>query len=195
MQRKYYMPGPGPGVGGVGVIASSGHGITLTPQNIALQSEVMDGGSYANGWDNDGITVTADQKNDLIGNPTLDKMTITASGANRHRQVINGLTASHTYFISWEVALPASGAVTDLYYRVYNFSNFTDIIVPTSYFSSVSTSVARVTFSFTTPVGCTSVGIYTSSDTPSTGDYFAGRVWLYDGTGKSYVTTTTTPVP
>src|SRR5438445_57030 len=69
--------------------------VTYTPMNLALWAQVSDGGSFGAGWDNDGITVTADQKNDLLGNPTLDKITITSSGANRNRQVIIGLTPGH----------------------------------------------------------------------------------------------------
>ena len=172
------------------------HGSAGVAQNLLIRSEQMDlNGSFGDGWDINNGTITTNQANDGAGNATLERISLTTSGDNRHRQVIGGLTAGVTYYFSFEVALPSSGAVTNLFYSVYDFSNTAEIIAPTTYFSSVSTTVTRVTFSFTTPAGCTQVGVYTSRDTPSTGDYFVGRAWLYTGTGKIYATTTTTIIP
>src|SRR3982750_3034829 len=72
--------------------------VSLIPQNISIRSQEMGVGTFGDGWQTSDITVTDDQKNDLAGNPTLEKLTITTSGANLHRQVISGLTPLHTYY-------------------------------------------------------------------------------------------------
>lgn len=175
----------GPGVGGVGVIASSQQSASLTPQNLLLWSEQLD---ISGVWQGGGFTVTPN----ISG--TMDEIEITSPGAQAMRQNFT-CVPGHVYYWSFEVKLPPSGAVTDLWYSVYDFTSFADIVAPTSYFSMVSTTVARVTFSFTTPPGCTETAVYLTRDTPSSGKFWADKTWVYDGTAKSYVTTTTTIIP
>lgn len=125
---------------------------------------------------------------------TMAKVTVLSSGGNSMRQNFTSV-GNHTYFWSFLAQLPASGAVTALNYSVYDWTHGAEIIAPTTYFSLLSTSVVRVTFTFTTPAGCIDTGVYLSRDTPSTGDFLCGDAWVYDGTGKTYVTTTSSNVP
>jgi len=125
---------------------------------------------------------------------TMAKVSVQTSGGNSMRQNFVSV-GGHTYFWSFLAQLPASGAVTDINYSVYDWTHGADIIAPTTYFSLLSTSVVRVTFSFTTPAGCIDTGCYISRDSTSIGDILVGDAWVYDGTNKIYVTTTNAIVP
>ncbi len=164
------------------ILTSTG---SSTPQNLLLWSEVL---SEPSVWVGSDWTIA----DNISG--TLEEVTITTNGANAMRQNFTCVPGI-TYYWSFKVQLPLTGAVTDLKYSVFDFINFVDIVAPTSYFSLVSTTVTRVTFSFMAPPGCTQIAVYTTRDTPSTGIFWAGEAWVYEGVSKSYVTTTTSIVP
>lgn len=158
------------------------HDTSSTPQNLILWSEVLTNAIYFFS----GLSVTDNISGDL------DEVNVT-SGTSYIRQHFTSVPGT-TYYFSFEAQLPASGAIPDVSYSVYDWSNGANIIAPTSYYSSISTTVTRVTFSFTAPAGCTDTGVYMVRDPFATGIVWIGKVWVYTGTGKSYVTTTTTPV-
>ena len=106
-----------------------------------------------------------------VGTTTAPNNTNTASTLNATstsnvvRQAATVL-ASTKYVFSFYVK---RGTATNLKYAIYNISGSSFIIGPTSYYSSTSNEWSRITVAFTTPVGCTSVGVYVMSDTGSTG--------------------------
>jgi hypothetical protein len=168
-------------VSGLQVKKTIGSGTTT--QNELLYSEELNNGA---GWASSGVTVTANQANDVLGNPTLEKLNITSGGANVHRSIALTVTPSTTYQFSFDVA---RGTATDLYYSVYDVTNGADIFSPTNYYSSTSASASRFTTpSFTTASNCTSIFVYPVRDNVSTGTVFVGRAQLaYPG--NAYIAT------
>ena len=69
------------------------------------------------------------------------------------------------------------GTMTDARYSVFNVSGVSNIIAPTSYYSQINdNNLTRVSFSFTTPVGCTSVRVYPLRDSGVTGTVVIGGI-------------------
>jgi len=125
--------------------------------------------TYSEGFSNDvaWLKVAAT----YVGTTTAPNNTNTASTINATstsnvvRQAATVL-ASTKYVFSFYVK---RGTATNLKYAIYNLSALSFIIGPTSYYSSTSNEWSRIAVEFTTPAGCTSVGVYVMSDTGSTG--------------------------
>jgi hypothetical protein len=107
-----------------------------------------------------------------------------------HRQAIT-VAANTTYTFSFYAKL---GTMTSASYSVFNITGATELVVATNYTSKVSKDGwARISVTFTTPTGCTSVGCYPVRDSGSTGTIFIWGCQLETGTNDTtHVPTTTT---
>ena len=141
--------------------------LLLEPQrtNLALYSEQFDNASWLKG----NTTATANTTISPDGTTNADTITIQTTSGNNLRQNIT-VTANTTYTFSFYAL---RGTATDLRYSVFNFSGGSDIVAVTSYYSQTnSTTWSRITVTFTTPTGCTSIGVYPVRDATSTGTFF-----------------------
>lgn len=173
----------------MGIISSSANNTVanVCNQNIILYSEQLDNAI----WDKSEITVTTNQAADLLGNSTLELLTTTSTSAQIMHY--NGGTYSPvlpntTYRFSFEVK---RGTMTDMKYSVYDRSNSLNIISSTSYYALTSSTVQRVSFTFTTPANCSKVSVYPLRNSGVTGTAYIGRVQL-ESNGSCYITTTST---
>lgn len=159
------------------------------PQNLILYSETLEDTAY---WFPNDAVLTANQSNDGLGSPTLELVSFNAEYANF--QAFVTVTASTQYTMSFEMT---RGTVNDIYFRTNDASNgFVLIAATTNLYSSINSSTpTRVSLTFTTPVGCTSL-LVTVGTNATTGTAYVGRAQLNTGaTVKPYATTTTTTVP
>lgn len=157
-------------------------------QNFLLYSENINAGwPYYNNYE---ITVTADQANDLDGNPTLDKATSTAAWANVQQLV--AVTDETDYFFAFDIVRGDSG--TEYYVSVYDETNAALIVTDpvtyeTNFYSQTGASAVRLSFAFTTPVDCVSITVTAITFGDGTGfNASIGRLQLaYPG--KAYIMT------
>ena len=74
------------------------------------------------------------------------------------------------------------GTATDVNLSVFNWSGFTEIIAPESYYSEINgTDWARVERTFTTPGGCTDITVYLSRDSSASGTTFVAAAQVEAG--------------
>lgn len=105
-------------------------------------------------------------------------MITTTSGLHGHRQPIT-VVANTTYTWSFYAKL---GTMTSASYSIYNISGTTELVVATSYTSKVNSSGwSRISVTFTTPTGCTSIGCYPVRDSLSTGTIYIWGCQLETG--------------
>lgn len=144
--------------------------------NIALRSEALTTAP----WGGSGHTLTAALS--PRGDMTAWRIQSNTSSGNVLQAVT--VTASTTYTLSFYAK---NNGGTAAKYRVYNNSGSAEIIAPASFFSSINGGTwSRVSVTFTTPVGCTSIGIYVSTYSLDTIDFLAWGVQLE---AKAYATT------
>ena len=168
------------------IIASSS---STSSQNLALYSEQLDNGAA---WYSSNMTVLADQTQDLTGGTTMEKITVGAVGGATSQGFV-AVSPSTSYVFSFDVKRGTQGS--HCYYQIIDETHDADIVSNTDYYSSTSSSVQRVSFSFTTPSGCTAITIYPLGYGDTIGDnFYIGRVQVALS-GRSYVTTTSTSVP
>lgn len=156
-------------------------------QNLVKYSEQLDQGAA---WWGSGASVTAtNSKYDLEGNGTLDEVTTTTGTASiRNIEGTNDITVvpGTTYRFSFDAV---RGTMTDLKYSVYDITNASNIVAPTSYYSSTGATAVRISVEFTAPAGCTSVWVYPTRESGSTGTAYVGRLQVEEN-GSCYVETT-----
>lgn len=155
-------------------------------QNLLIWSEELDQVI----WEKSNITVLADQANDMLGNPTLERITFSWS-TNWVQQLIT-VVAETTYRFSFEAK---RGTATEAHYGIEDVDHFNYIIESTSYYNDINAdNPVRIEVEFITPVGCTSIKVCALFDTPiENGTMFIGRAQLEEN-GSCYITTTTDPI-
>jgi len=121
-------------------------------------------------WNLFNATVTANTTVAPDGTTTADTVTTNTNPASNGIWQSVTVTASTQYTFSFYAR---RGTATDLKYSVYNNTGGADIVAATSYYSSTSsTDWSRITLTFTTPVGCTSIRVYPVRDAGSLGTMF-----------------------
>jgi hypothetical protein len=119
-------------------------------------------------WSASGITATNNSAIAPDGSYTASLVNVTVS-LSTLRQAIT-VTASTQYTFSFYAK---RGTAIDTKYSVYNVTASSEIIVATSYYNQInSNNWTRVSVTFTTPVGCTSVGVYPMRDSQALGTTF-----------------------
>ena len=143
--------------------------IEQSSTNLLLQSQ-----AYNNGYWGSVSTTASD--NSVIspdGTTNASKITLGVSGANALFNATGiSVIPSTTYTFSFYAL---RGTATDMSYAAYNLSAASFIISSTSYYSSTNSSTwSRITVSIAIPSNCTSLRVYISSNSASTGNFY---VW------------------
>jgi hypothetical protein len=160
--------------------------------NIVLQSNTLS--TTSGDWVSNSFTQTTPTVVSPTGNSETVSL-ISGSGSFRSNTVL--VTASTAYTFSFWAK---NNGGTKAHYRVWNNtagSSIVDYTSPTaSYFSQISNSVwTRISVSFTTPVGCTSIYVYPISEDTSGANLYLWGAQLELGSGaSSYIPTTTAQV-
>lgn len=164
---------------------------SATPAGTGVNYVLQSGNLSASPWSpGGGTTITTDQANDLDGNLTLDMITCTTSPGGVD-QIVSGLIASTTYYVSFDVKRGTGG---DAMYYVEDWDHFQVLISDTSYFSLTGNTVQRLQFSFTTPAGCTTIKLRPFANNFSAGTIYLGRIEISPNNNDNYALTTTTAV-
>lgn len=147
-------------------------------QNLLLYSEDMTQGEA---WvsDSAGSVITANQANDIGGQPTLDQVSLAFQYGSVQQDI--PVTPSTAYYISFEIK---RGTDPEFYIGVYNKTSGspTAILLYNAYTPSNSSTPTRVGATFTTPSGCTEITLRIIGYSESYGNFFAGRALLNEGT-------------
>lgn len=154
---------------------------TISYQNLVLYSEQLDNAAWAKtNW-----TITTNQGTDLDGNVTIDLVTNTGSNSGNVSQSLS-VVASTNYILSFDAK---KGTANSVSYAIYDASNYAYIVTSIEFQNDANSStVTRISRSFTTPSGCTSISLRIPSAW-LTGTVYIGRVQIAE-VGKAYITTT-----
>ena len=132
--------------------------------NLFVNSQVF------TAWIRGNTSLTSNNTTSPLGDQTGSTLTTTNNGSTFY--ISSTVVASTSYTFSFYVK---RGNMSGLKYRIYDNSNTNNIVAPTSYYSETSASAwVRVSKTFTTPSGCTSIRTYIISDSASTGTV---RIW------------------
>ncbi|MDQ7094227.1 hypothetical protein REC12_11565 [Desulfosporosinus sp. PR] len=129
-------------------------------------------------WLASGATITPNVDTAPDGQQTADEVTVTSSSHMLKQSV--AVSPNTQYCFSFYAKNKTGGTAAS--YSVYDNTNSVDIIPSTSYLSQLNTSdFTRVSVPFTTPAGCTSVGVYLLRDSGSGVDVVLADIQLNTG--------------
>jgi hypothetical protein len=170
---------------------------TETAQNLLLYSEVLSNAAWIQ-FPANRYAITNDQANDMNGQATLDFLDSSGySDETIYQKVVSNINTNTLYTISFEV-YRVYGPTGNIYVTIEN-SSTSAIILNTSYGGSLTGSVQRLSFEFTTPATLADGILVHIVWHYNEADYIQlmmGRIHLYEGAigSKSYVTTTSSQV-
>jgi len=150
-----------------GVVDSCPHLLLeMNSTNMVVQSNNFTAG----GWNFSNLTVTGSNTTSPEGKINASKLT--TSNVNHSLFLDLTVTESTEYSFSFFIK---RGTMTELKYRVNDLSNSANIISPTSYYAQTSSKYwERISATFTTSSGCTSIRFI-----PVTSSGVTGTVFLY----------------
>ena len=157
-------------------------------ENLVLYSQSFNSASWTR------ADTTIDELSAIAPDGTTTANTATTSlGSSNLRTVSVAVQPSTTYTFSF---FALRGTMTDLKYSIYNNTAASDIVAPTSYYASTNASTwSRVSVTFTTPAGCTSVFCFLLRDSVSTGTVFLWGAQLEQRSSvTAYTVTTAQPI-
>ena len=160
----------------------------MAEQNLILESQALNSSS----WDRGSTTVSDNSVAAPDGTTTASTATTSAAGSSL-RTIAITVQPSTTYTFSF---FALRGTMSDLKYSIYNNTAASDIVAPTSYYASTNASTwSRLSFTFTTPAGCTSIFCFLLRDSIATGTVFLWGAQLEQRSSvSSYTATTTQPI-
>ena len=160
-----------------------GQEVVKAEENLVLQSQTFDVS-----WSVSGLTVTANTTVAPDGTTTAD--TVTYTGASNYLFQSRNVTPSTDYTFTFYAL---AGTATEAKYRVYNNTAATDIVAETSYFADINAVTwTRITVSFTTPAGCTSIFVYPIRNSGTADTIFLWGAQLEQRSFATAYTATTT---
>ena len=159
----------------------------LEPQstNLITQSELFSDASWANTYTLIPSVVSPSGE--------LNAFEIIVGTTNGNLRTIVSVLSNTKYVFSFYAK---RGTASEMKYRVFDFTNSTDIVPKTSYYSQTNTdSWVRIEVPFTTGAATTSVGCYIDSDSQGNGDFYAwGAQVEQQSYATSYIPTSGTTV-
>jgi len=160
-------------------------------QNFLLWSEdFTQSGTWTNASGN--IAILANAGPDAGGGNTMNLLTVTGGAGGDVNQIFNGLTPSTQYWVSWDATL---GTNTGAEYAIWDWDNFTQITPSTSYIGSISGTVSRIQFTFTTHAANSTIKLIIFNAPFTNGTIYLGRAQVAASASAGYVTTTTSAHP
>lgn len=159
--------------------------------NLCLYSEDLSNAAWAKGA---GVSATYNTTTAPDGTTTADTLTLSGTDNGIYQSIT--VNASTTYTWSWWVKL-GTMAAADFKFAIYDNTAAAFIaqdIVPTQ--TPNSTGWTRISYTFTTPVGCTSIRVYVfRNGTVSAGTVHVWGMQAEPGTmSTSYIATTSASV-
>jgi hypothetical protein len=165
-------------------VASNGL-IEKVRTNLILQSQTLDNAS----WDKSDATVTANTTIAPDGTLTADTITAVVIDQRVNQAVTVAASTEHTFSF-----FAKKGTTVTPRYSVYDLSNNAFILTQVDYSALVNTSTwSRITATFTTPAGCTSISIY-PINAATLGTTFIWGCQLETGVATDYIATTSAAV-
>jgi len=159
-------------------------------QNLLLWAEDYTQPDWNNTSGN--IAITTGAGTDFVGGNTMNQLNVTGGAGGDIHQIIGSLTASTTYYWSFDAY---TGTNTGAEYKIWDWDHFTVIQNFTSYISMISPTVSRVQISFTTNAANTTINLIAYNSPFTNGTIFLGRQQLATTSTASYGTTTTSIIP
>lgn len=157
---------------------------TLAPRGLLLEGQrtnLVATSNGAVGFSGSAVTVTPNADIAPDGNMTATMLTTTNAAHACYATFT--VTPSTNYVFSFYVK---RGTMTDMKYSIYNQSNLSNIIGPTSYYSQTSPAgYTRISVPFTTPANCTSMRAYPLRDSDVTGTMVWWGAQLEEATFES----------